>query len=354
VSVDLDQLLLAPTATIRDAMQAIDRAGTGIALVVDAERRLLATISDGDIRRAILGRIELDSSIAAIVASERPRPEPLTAPLAAAADELLHLMTEHELRQIPLVDEDGRVAAVARLEDLVRAYELPLRAVVMAGGFGARLGDLTESLPKPMLPLGDRPLLEHIIGQLRDAGIHRVKLTTHYLANTIESHFGDGHEFGVAIEYLTENEPLGTAGALGQLEAGEEPVLVMNGDLVTRVDFRALLDFHREHDADLTVAVRPYEVRVPFGVVETAGADVRAIDEKPLLKGFVNAGIYLLDPHVLRHVPPGEPFEMPDLIREVIARGGRVVSFPLHEHWLDIGEVEAYRRALAEHAEAGG
>jgi NDP-sugar pyrophosphorylase family protein len=198
-----------------------------------------------------------------------------------------------------------------------------------------------------MLPIGGRPLLQRIIEQLREAGIQQVKVTTHYLADTISEHFGDGSEFGVEIEYVSEEQPLGTAGALGLVES-DAPLLVMNGDLLTRVDFRAMHRFHEDRDAAMTVAVRPYEARVPFGLVRLDDELVVGIEEKPLLRGFVNAGIYLVEAEVCRLIEPGERLDMPDLISRVISDGRRVVGFPLREHWLDIGRLADYERALSE------
>jgi NDP-sugar pyrophosphorylase family protein len=198
-----------------------------------------------------------------------------------------------------------------------------------------------------MLPVGDRPLLERIIEQLREAGIRHVNLTTHYRADAIAAHFGDGREHGVEIEYVPEERPLGTAGALGLVEA-DEPILVMNGDILTRFDFRAMHRFHDEHGAHMTVAVRPYEARVPYGLVEIDGGRVSGISEKPLVRGFVNAGIYLIDPEVRRFVEPGEALDMPQLIERLVAEDLSVVGFPLREYWLDIGHLADYERALAD------
>jgi NDP-sugar pyrophosphorylase family protein len=238
------------------------------------------------------------------------------------------------------------VVDVALLNDLVKEEELPLRAVVMAGGYGTRLRPITEELPKPMLPIGDRPLLELTLQQLRDAGIKRVNLATHYKRDIIANHFGDGHNFGVKIRYVEEDQPLGTAGALGLIETSEDPLLVINGDVVTRVDFHAMLDFHRHHRADMTVAVRQHEVQLPHGVVETDGLAITGISEKPILRHFMNAGIYLLNPEMCRFVPSGRRYDMTDLISRLIAEGCRVVSFPIREYWLDIGQVEDYQKAL--------
>ena len=348
---ELEALCLSAGATIRDAMACIDLNRSGIALVVAEDLRLLGTITDGDIRRAMLADVDLGAPVGELLerqrALEEGRPLPLTAPVGTDVTELIELMRRYEVRQIPLVDTAGRPESVALLHELIGGEGPPLRAVVMAGGFGTRLGALTDETPKPMLPVGDRPLLERIIEQLRDAGIRRVNLTTHYRAEAISSHFGDGRAFGVEIEYVAEEQPLGTAGALGLLEA-DEPVLVMNGDILTRVDFRAMHRFHDEHRAEMTVAVRPYEVRVPYGVVELADAAVSGIAEKPLFRGFVNAGIYLIDPGVLATVDPGERLEMPDLIRRLVDDGRRVVGFPLREYWLDIGQLADYEQALSD------
>jgi dTDP-glucose pyrophosphorylase len=349
--VNVEGLLLAEGATMRDAVSRIDAGAAGIALVVDGDGRLTGTVTDGDVRRAMLADLDLSTPVGVLVerqhelAVAEDRPVPLTAPVGSSAATLVALMQRFDVRQIPIVDADGRPQDLTQLRDLIETDGAPLRAVVMAGGYGTRLGDLTTETPKPMLPVGDRPLLERIVGQLRDAGIRHVNVTTHYRADAIAGHFGDGRDFGVEIEYVSEERPLGTAGALGLLEA-DRPFLVMNGDILTRVDFGAMHRFHDEHDADMTVAVRPYEVRVPYGLVELTAERVDAIAEKPLVRGFVNAGIYLVDPGVREFVPPGERLEMPELIERLVEAGRRVVGFPLREYWLDIGELADYEQAL--------
>jgi dTDP-glucose pyrophosphorylase len=351
VTVELERLLLRRDATVRGAMECIDRNQIGIALVVDAERHLIGTITDGDIRRAMLADVALDAPVVALLERQRDldadRPRPLTAPVGCLPAELVALMQRYDVRQIPLVDDVGCVESVSLLRDLVEVEGPPLRAVVMAGGYGTRLGDLTRETPKPMLPVGDRPLLERIIEQLRDAGIAHVNLTTHYRAEEIADHFGTGESLGVEIEYVSEEQPLGTAGALGLIES-DEPILVMNGDILTRVDFKAMHRFHDEHGADMTVAVRPYESRVPYGLVELDGSRITSIDEKPLARGFVNAGIYLLNPDVCRLISPGETLDMPQLIERLLDGGRTVVGFPLREYWLDIGRLADYEQAVAD------
>jgi dTDP-glucose pyrophosphorylase/CBS domain-containing protein len=348
---ELEPLLLTVEATVRAAMECIDRNQSGIALVVDAEQRLLGTVTDGDIRRAMLADVLLDAPVQVLLERQQElhegRPIPLTARIGTSAAELVALMQRYDVRQIPLIDATGRLDSVSLLRDLVEVQGPPLRAVVMAGGFGTRLGDLTRETPKPMLPVGDRPLLERIIEQLRDAGIEHVNLTTHYRAEEIARHFGDGGDLGVRIEYVPEEKPLGTAGALGLIDS-DAPILVMNGDILTRVDFKAMHQFHEEHRADMTVAVRPYEARVPYGLVDLEGSRITSIAEKPLARGFVNAGIYLINPDVCRLVAPGEALDMPQLIERLLTAGNVVVGFPLREYWLDIGRLADYEQALAD------
>ena len=345
----LDALLLRAGANVREAMQCIDGSWLGIALVVGDDGRLIGTVTDGDIRRAMLADVSLDERVAVLLERQaalgEDRPMPLTAPVGTSASELIVLMRRYEVRQIPIIDDEGRPTDVVLLHELIGVEGPPLRAVVMAGGLGTRLGDLTSTTPKPMLPVGDRPLLERIIEQLREAGIRHVNLTTHYRADVIADHFGDGSGHGVEIEYVSEERPLGTAGALGLL-AGNEPILVMNGDILTRVDFRAMHRFHEEQRADMTVAVRPYEARVPYGIVELDGSRISAVTEKPLVRGFVNAGIYLISPDVRSFVEPGEQLDMPQLIERLLDGGRAVVGFPLHEYWLDIGQPADYEQAL--------
>jgi NDP-sugar pyrophosphorylase family protein len=196
-----------------------------------------------------------------------------------------------------------------------------------------------------MLPVADRPLMERTVEQLRQAGVRRLNITTHYLSEKIISHFGDGARFGVEIDYVRENEPLGTAGALKMLHASDEPILVVNGDVLTRVDYRAFHAFHREQNADMTIGVRAYKIQVPYGVVECHGPEVVGLTEKPEMKLFVNAGVYLLEPTVQAHLPAESKFDMTDLIARLLAAGKTVVSFPIVEYWIDVGRTADYEQA---------
>ena len=233
---------------------------------------------------------------------------------------------------------------IALLSELITEQHPPTSAVIMAGGRGSRMRPLTDDIPKPMLPVGDRPLLESILDQLRKARINHINLITHYKKEVISNHFGNGAGFGVEIQYVEEDQPLGTAGGLSLLEASDGPLLVINGDIFTEVNFQAMMDFHRENKADMTVAVKNQEFSLPYGVVETDGVRITSISEKPVVRHFINAGIYLLNPELCRQIPAGQPYDMTELIALLIKDGRTVVSFPVHEYWLDIGQQSDYQR----------
>ena len=354
-------LFVTPEAPVRTVIQVLNETSHGIALVTSPEGRLLDTITDGDIRRSVLAGVGLDAAASEVLrikaAALGRSADPITAPEGTTRAALAVLITRTGLRQIPIVDGDGRAVDVVLASDLLEGEPSanaasgasdPLRAVVMAGGFGTRLRPLTADIPKPMLPVGDRPLLERTLERLRDADIHRVNISTHYLPEKITEHFGDGEGMGLDLQYMSEDEPLGTAGALSLMDPPEEPTIVMNGDILTDINFRAMLDFHREHSADLTVAVRQYDIQVPYGVLECDGAEVRRLEEKPTSSFLVNAGIYLLDPSVHRRIPRGRRYDMTDLIDDLLADGCRVVSFPIVEYWLDIGQHADYDRAQSD------
>ena len=343
---NLSDVCISPHATLRNAMAFIDRNGKGIALIVDDNRRLLFTVTDGDLRRAVLHNLDLSITVSEW-ATRRPEHGnlyPFTMPVGTPPTVLVEKMRAEVFRHIPLVDEEGRVVELALLSELV-AEELNLSAVIMAGGLGTRLRPLTDDLPKPMLQVGDRPLMERIINQLKHAGIRRANVTTHYKPEKIIDYFGDGHAFGIDLHYVNEDLPLGTGGALGLMATPTETLLVINGDILTQVDFRVMLNYHREHHAQLTVAVRRYEVQVPYGVIECEGPRVNRLQEKPQISFLVNAGIYLLEPAVFQFIHHGQNFNMTDLIQWLLNANQTVASFPIHEYWLDIGQHDDYLQA---------
>jgi dTDP-glucose pyrophosphorylase len=346
LTVDLEHVCISPQATLREVIACIDRSGSGIALVVDNERKLISTITPGDIRRAIYAGHSKDEAVndwRLYKGTDYKRPT--TAPVGTNRAALLRLMQEQYVRQLPLVDQRGRVVDLVLMRDFGDVDILPVTAVIMAGGFGTRLRPLTEHAPKPMLPIANRPLLEWIIEGLRDAGIRKIIVTTYYMADIIRDHLKDGSEFGVEITYIHEEKLSGTAGALALVDDWNQYLLVINGDILTRVDFRSMFDYHQEHHADLSVALREYHLQIPYGVIEMDERRVAAIKEKPTQNFYVNAGIYILSPSVQPYMTPGEFLDMPELIKRMMADQRTVTGFPIHEYWLDIGQLEQYEQA---------
>jgi len=344
---DHTTLCVGPGSTIQDSVEQMDANGIGIVLVVDPERHLLGTITDGDIRRAILAKISFDEPISELL-SRKSRSEfgtPITAPEKTGRDTLRNILQNNHIRHLPLVDPDGKVVDLVTLNEFVLDYKIGLNAVIMAGGKGQRLRPLTNDLPKPMLRVGDRPIMEIIINQMHSAGVTNVNVAVNHKHEKILDYFGDGAKFGVNITYLKEEHPLGTAGSLGMMETPTETVLVMNGDILTRVDFGAMLSYHQDQNADFTVAVQGYDIEVPYGVIECTDTMVESFSEKPAMRFLVNAGIYLLEPSVFSMIPKNIYFDMTTLIKSLLDTKRRVAAFPIREYWLDIGEYSSYVEA---------
>lgn len=309
--------------------------------MVDDDGRLVGVMTDGDVRRAILRGVPLEASAAALM-----NRQPLTAPHGASTSELLELMRRRVVHQLPIVSADNRVIEIALIDDLIGANEKPNYVVLMAGGLGMRLRPLTEQTPKPMLALRGKPILETILENLAGEGFRRFFLSVNYKAGMIEEHFGDGSQWGVSIGYLREEQPLGTAGSLSLIpEPPELPLVVMNGDVLTPVSVSSILEFHGELHSTATMAVRQYDLQVPYGVVRTAAERITSIEEKPVHRFLVNAGIYVLSPEALTHIPPRAYFDMPMLFERLNASGAITVAFPLREPWRDIGCREDYDQA---------
>lgn len=344
---DITNLCVKRSDSILEAMTRIDRSRLGIVLVVDDEGRLTGTVTDGDLRRATLANTDFALPVTTLLDRKAGSSfeSPISAPFDAPPSVHLALLRQHRVNHLPLLDDQQRVKALVALDEFVPAESLSLRAVVMAGGIGSRLKPLTDDTPKPMLPVGDRPLMQILIEQMRDAGIRHVSVTTHHNSEKITEHFGDGSNFGVELNYVAEDRPLGTIGGLGLMERPTETTLVINGDILTQLDFGAMLAFHRSHGADATVAVRRYEIQLPYGVVENDGERVLRLREKPQETFLVNAGIYLLEPRVHDYIPTGERYDMTTLLDRLLADGCVVVNFPLREYWLDIGQMDDYQRA---------
>jgi dTDP-glucose pyrophosphorylase len=325
-------------------MEVINRTSLGIALVVDERDRLWGTVVDGDIRRAVLRGASLQSPVEGAM-----KARPVTAEADQTPEAYLTLMLSHKIQQLPLIGKSGEVVGLVLLKDLQSELAGGFKAVIMAGGLGTRLRPLTDTLPKPMLPVGDRPIMERVLEGLRESGIHEVVVSTHYKGELIQDHFGDGSALGVEIRYVNEEQRFGTIGGLRLMRAHlREPFLVINGDILTTLDFSAMRVFHHQHQADMTVAVRKHEYQVPYGVVQVEGTSIVALDEKPALPLFVNAGIYLINPEVIECIPEGRSFDATDLIMTLVGSKRRVEAFPVLEYWLDIGRPPDYEQANAD------
>jgi dTDP-glucose pyrophosphorylase len=343
-AVDLQACVVRPDASLRDVMLTLDRGSLEIALVVDENQRLVGLLTDGDVRRALLGGATLETAIQPHMQRKYTSVTP-----AAGRAEVIDLMKARVIKQIPILDADGRLVGLHLLRDVIGQRERPNWAVIMAGGRGTRLAPLTDELPKPMLRVAGRPILERIVLHLVGHGVRRIYLAVSYLAEVIESHFGDGERFGTRIEYLREAKPLGTGGALGLLpERPEAPLLVMNGDLVTQADVGALLEFHGAGPQVATMGVRRYFHTVPFGCVELEGDRLVRMAEKPTLSQLVNAGMYVLSPSLLASVRPGEPTTVPAILEGALERREQVRVFEIEDDWIDIGQRDQFRKARGE------
>ncbi len=347
---NLREILIAPETAILEAIEKIDSGAVQTALVVDGEGRLLGTVTDGDVRRGILKGVPLAAPVSGIMNTE-----PIAVENTTSRSAILRLMRQWEIGQIPVVDADERVVGLETIAELIRAAQPDTWVVLMAGGLGQRLRPLTEETPKPLLPVGGKPLLETLVESFARQGFHRLFLSVNYKAEMFKAHFGDGARWGVAIEYLHEDRPMGTAGSLSLLPGRpEDPLIVMNADLLTSVDFRCLLDFHESHAADATMCVREYAFQVPYGVAEICNHRLVGVSEKPRHQFFVNAGIYVLGPVALGLIPDDEPFDMPRLFETLIARDGAAAVFPIREYWRDVGHFADLERAQGDFAREFG
>ncbi len=331
-------------SSVQDAIQSLDSSGLKIVLVVEAEQRLIGTISDGDVRRGLLRGLTLDAPIAEIV-----QRSPFVVPPEMHADTVLQMMRANSLTQMPICDHDRRILGLHIWQELQQARARDNLMVVMAGGRGTRLGHHTADVPKPLVRVGDRPMLEIIIERARVDGFRHFVLALHHMADMIESHFGDGSAFDVDIRYLREDSPLGTAGALSLLSPSPgSPFIVTNADVLTDLRYSDMLDFHSRHAAAATMAVRSYEWQNPFGVVQTKGVDITGFSEKPVTRSYVNAGVYAFEPDALQKLQAGNRCDMPTLFERLQNAGRRTVVYPIHESWLDVGrpdDLEAARKS---------
>jgi dTDP-glucose pyrophosphorylase/CBS domain-containing protein len=349
---ELAPFIVNPDTTLRDTIQLIDGNGAGIAVVVGPDLEFLNVVTDGDIRRAILKGIDLAEPIEKVLAEKAAinTRRPVVANVDDPPEFVLLLMERLVIHQIPLLDSDGKLRRVVHRDALSNRPRVASghAAVVMAGGFGTRLRPLTATTPKPMLKVDGRPILEHIVTRIAQAGIERIFITVHYKPEVIIAHFGDGSRFGVQISYIHETEPLGTAGSVLRADHGGQPLLVMNGDVMTDLNFASLFDFHKRTGAVISMAASLYEVGVPYGVISVDGVNVTGLEEKPIKRFFINTGIYVLSPDACSRIVPDTIYNMTDLIDGVVAAGDPVKVYAMHEYWRDIGRVEDLERVNKE------
>lgn len=337
-------VVVSPTTMLREAIARIDVSGITAALVVDERDRLVGLLTDGNVRRAILAGRDLDTPTGEVM-----QRDPTAVPLETSRSEMLAVMRRHGFNHLPVVDADRTVLDLVTLAELAGGVERPTWVVLMAGGLGTRLHPLTEERPKPLLNVGGKPILETLLEGFADQGFKHVFFAVNYKADMIQSHFGDGSRWGINLRYLVEETRMGTAGALSLLPglpAG--PMIVMNGDLLTQVNYDGMLRFHDEHRAAATMAVKEYDMQVPYGVVRLDGPEIRRIEEKPVQHFFVNAGIYVLSPEVLARIPARSFVDMPALFHDAAAAGFKTIAYPMREHWIDIGRLEELERAQRE------
>ena len=340
-----ESILISPDTPLEEAISTLDRGALRIAMVADDHRRLLGTLTDGDVRRALLKHLPMNIPVREMMCAT-----PQTAQPDWSRERVLAVMERTQLLQLPVVDAGGRVVGLETLHGLFDKRLLDNPVFLMAGGFGTRLHPLTHDCPKPLLKVGDKPILEIILEGFINAGFHRFFISTHYLPEMIRAHFGDGKRWGVSIRYVHESEPLGTGGALGLLPQDEIelPMFLMNGDLLTTLDYRGLLEFHKSQGSIATMCVREYEHQVPYGVIQSDGHRITSMVEKPVQRFFINAGIYVLSPDLVRSVKSGVRIDMPTVLQQMMSKGEVVNMFPIHEYWLDIGRMEDFKRAQIE------
>lgn len=337
------QAILLEGSTIGQAIQNLNQSSIKIVLVVDKSNKLKGTVSDGDIRRGLLKRLDLNSPIASIVHHNS-----LVVPPEIGRDMVIQLMSANKIHQIPVVNAQQQLIGLHLWDEITT---IPVRAnlmVIMAGGKGTRLLPYTQNCPKPMVLMGNKPMLEHIIERGKLEGFNHFVLAIHHLGHIIESHFGNGENLGVKIDYVREQSPLGTAGALGLLNSKPDlPFVVTNGDVITDIRYGELLEFHNRYQASATMAVRIHEWRHPFGVVQMQGVEIVGFEEKPVAHSHINAGVYVLSPEVLNELIVEEECDMPMLFERLQAKGKRTVAYPMHEPWLDVGRPDDLLKANA-------
>ena len=338
-----EKSLILPSVSIKEAIQMMDQSVIKSVVIVDAERTVLGAVTDGDIRRGILKGVSLDNEVSMIMNTT-----PFCCEFGTERDTLVTEMNNRNILFIPLL-KNNKVVSVSSLHGLRKNTVKRRNPVfIMAGGFGSRLRPLTDNCPKPMLKLGDLPILEIIINRFIHFGFSDFYISTHYMPEKIVDYFGDGISRGVNISYVYEETPLGTGGALSLLPDSlpkDIPLIVVNGDILTKIDYVKFLTHHVENKADVTMAVREHVFQVPYGVVKGEGIEITHMDEKPTQKFFINTGMYIVEQSLYKTLPKNTYIDMPSAIELGISKSLKAIKFPIHEYWKDIGAMEDYLAA---------
>lgn len=336
----LEKILVQPNNTLINVLKKLDSGAKGIVLVVDENKRLLGTITDGDVRRAILRGVSLESPISDII-----HYNPVYVKSTATKEEIKDIFIKKAVKQIPVVDDNNVVVDLISINDILLPEGKDNPVIIMAGGLGTRLKDLTKEVPKPMLKVGQDPILYHIINNFKQYGYNRIFISVNYKAEIIENYFQDGYAYGVKIEYIREKKRLGTAGGIRLAkEYLNTPFFVINGDIFTNINVESMMEYHLENNFDMTLGVKDYTFQVPYGVIETKGKLVKQIIEKPSVPYLINGGIYCLNPQLVDYIPEEQYFEITDLINVCLEKDLKVGVYKIKEYWMDIGRIEDYNK----------
>ena len=332
------ETILTTEATIKDVLKNLNKSGSRITLIVNNKEEFQGTISDGDIRRALIDRAEQNSSIQKIISKNSLMVSP-----EIKHEIVLDLMVKNKIQQIPIINENKKIVGLYLWDEIAPNKKIPNTMVIMAGGKGTRLGKYTKNCPKPLLPVNGKPMLEGMIERAKLQGFESFLISINYLGQMIKDYFSNGKKWNVKIDYINEDQPLGTGGALKLISPKLKlPFVVSNCDIMTDFHYGELLDFHCNHNAEATMAVRNHEWENPYGVVRTNGVDIIDFEEKPVVRSHINAGVYVLEPSAINVIKKNEKLDMPDIFERVKGKNLRTIVYPIHEPWLDIGIPEDY------------
>jgi dTDP-glucose pyrophosphorylase len=331
------KLVLKAATTFEDAVRELDKQGVGFLPIVDNNNKLLGIITDGDVRRAILNK---QYSLDAII-----NRQPATLSHKVNRSHAINYLRSIHRRHLPLLDDEGRLVDVVVLDNF-QFNSKPNKIVIMAGGLGSRLGPLTEHTPKPMLQVGNKPLLSNIISHCYEFGFSDIYICVNYKADVIKNYFQDGSQFGVRIRYVEEKQRMGTAGAISLIEdVFAEPLIVLNADILTTINLDELLKHHKKMQADATMCVKEVTYQLPYGVVTSDSNRLTGLEEKPLQKALINAGIYVLNPSMVKLIPKQTHIDMTQVFELAMQKSMKLAAYTINEYWLDIGRLSDYEVA---------